>query len=455
MILTRDKKFYTSLVKLAIPMILQNLITFCVTLADNLMIGSLGDTVVSGVYMASQLQTVLQVLSMGIESTILLIASQYWGKNDTASVRKIISSAFPFALFLGLLFTVTSAITPTGVISIFTPEIAVREKGAEYLAIVCYSYFFFCITQMLISSMRSVQSAGIGMAVSLVSLVVNVGLNYVLIFGKFGFPELGIKGAAIATLTARIVEMIVTVIYVRFFDRKLKIRPKHLLHIDKTILKDLLRYGAPIMAGQIVWGTNLFANSIIMGQFEESVIAATSVANTIYNLMYVCLNGVSGAVGVIIGKTVGSGKLDKIREYAHTVEIIFVVIGLMTSAAFYLLCDPFISFYNISPDAVETSRQFIHLVCITCIGSCYQCGCLFGLVKSGGDVSFVFKNDAIHIFLIVLPSAILARYLGAAPWIVFVLLKSDQILKCFVAFFKIRKFNWMKSLTKKPDEKPA
>ena len=218
---TRDKNFYKTLVLLAIPVALQNLITFAVGFADNLMVAELGDSAVSGVYMGNQIQTFLQVFTAGIEGSILVLATQYWGKRDKSSIKKIIAVGLQFAVFFGVLITAVCAIIPSHVISLFTNEKAVIEMGASYLRIVCFSYVFFCITQSLIASMRSVEVARIGLYVSTISLFTNVGLNYALIFGKFGLPEMGIEGAALATVISRIIECAVMTFYVFVIDKKL------------------------------------------------------------------------------------------------------------------------------------------------------------------------------------------------------------------------------------------
>ncbi len=448
MLFTRDKAFYRTLIALAVPMMLQNLITYAVGLADNMMIGSLGDSAVSGVYMGNQIQTVLQVLSAGIEGGILLISAQYWGKRDTESIRRIIAIGVWFSVGLGLIFSTVCTLFPREVISIFTDEEAVIQNGVEYVEVLCFSYIFFTLTQALIVSMRSVESARIGLFVSSCSLVIDIVLNYVLIFGKFGAPALGVRGAAIATLIARISETVIIFIYVRFIDKKLGFRVRMLRKIDTSLLRDFIRYGTPLILGQLVWGTNLAANSIILGHFSESVITAVSLANTLNNLMYVALNGLAGAVGIIIGKKVGRGDVADIREYANTVQVGFLCLGFFVSLMLFTLKAPFISVYNISPEAVGFTNQFINVLCVTAIGTCYQYPCLFGLVKSGGDVSFVFKNDTFAVFCVVLPSAIITSYLGCPAWVVFFCLKSDQLFKCIVAFFKIRRYNWMKNLTK-------
>lgn len=450
----KDLSFYKKLFILAIPIILQNLITYSVTLADNVMIGTLGDTAVSGVYMGGQVQTVLQVVSVGIEGGILLLAAQYWGRKDTANIKKIVKIGMTFSVTFGAAIGLICALMPKAVIGIFTNDAAVIESGAQYLGVVCASYIFFCATQGLITSMRAVESPRIGLAVSLTSLIVDVLLNYILIFGKLGFSPMGIKGAAVATVIARVVEFAVVLIYVLFVDKKLKLitassfRPRALLSFDKTLLRDYIKYGTPLVLGQLVWGANLFSNSLILGHFSEEVITAVSIANTLNNLMYVGINGMASAVGIVTGKKVGAGDIDDIKSYAGSVQLVFFGMGILSAAMLFLLREPFIAMYDVSAGAVGFAMQFIAVLCVTAVGTCYQMPCLFGLVKSGGDVSFVFRNDTIFVFGVVIPSAIIASLLGAPAWIVFLCLKIDQLLKCIVAFFKIRRYNWMKNLTR-------
>lgn len=448
MLLTKDKQFYRSLLALAIPMILQNLVTYSVGLADNLMIGSLGDAAVSGVYMGNQLQTVLQVLVGGIEAGILLLSAQYWGQRNTRQVRRVVAVGALFALAFGLLLSVLCIAFPAPILRIFTKEPAVVREGMEYLSFLSYSYVFFCITQTLIAAMRSVEVARVGLVVSLCSLVVDVALNYVFIFGKLGCPAMGVRGAALATLIARITEAVIMVVYTHCIDRRLRFRFSELLDPDGAILRDFIRYGTPLMAGQLVWGTNLLANSIILGRFSESVIAATSVANTANNLMYVGVNGLAAAVGIVIGKTVGSGHLGRIREYSRTVQLLFLCVGLLTGGMLLLIRWPLISLYSISGEAAACAGRMIGVLAVTTIGTCYQYPCLFGLVKSGGDVRFVMVNDTVFVFFVVIPAAVIASLCGASPVVVFACLKADQVLKCIPAFFKIRRYDWMKNLTR-------
>ena len=430
------------------PISLQNLVTFAVSFADNVMIGSLGDDASSGVYIGGQLQSVLQMFVGGIEGAILILAAQYWGKKDTQSIRKVVSIGIKFALAVGLLSSLVAVLFPQWVIRAFTTEPGVIQEGAAYVQIVGFTYLFFSVSQVMIAAMRSVETARIGLYISCMALVINVCLNYVFIFGHFGFPAMGVRGAALATLVSRILEMCVGVGYVFFVDKKLRFGLKDLLHTDRQLLRDFIRYGLPVIGGQVVWAINSLANTKILGYYSAGVIAAASITGMLHNLVYVWMNGMSSAVGIITGKTVGAGQYEKMKEYSKTVQMIFLFVGLISGAAVFLARDGFISLYNASPEAQAYSRQFINVISVTIIGTCYQAACLFGLVKSGGDISFVFKNDTIFVFLVVIPSSLLAMWLGAPPWVVFACLKCDQILKCFVAIVKINRYNWMKNLTR-------
>ena len=223
-----------------------------------------------------------------------------------------------FAVLIGVLITLVAFSFPVQIMGIFTDDPSVIEMGAPYVRVVCLSYLFFCISQVMIASMRAVETAKIGLYVSFVALAVNVSLNYVLIFGKLGFPALGVTGAAIATLISRIVESAVMVVYVRFVDRKLNLRFRDLLRSDRRLTRDFIRYGMPIVGGQIVWSVNMMGQTMILGRFDAGVIAATSIAGMLHNMMYIAMNGFSSAVGIITGKTVGAGahRQDP-RVFAH------------------------------------------------------------------------------------------------------------------------------------------
>ena len=447
--LTRDRNFYRTLAALALPISLQNLITFAVGFADNLMVSQLGDAAVSGVYMGNQIQTFLQLLLTGVVQTTGILAAQYWGKRDMTSIKQIVSLSMRAGLSLGLITMLAALLFPSQLIGLLTPDLDVIAEGTIYLTIVAWSFLFYAVSQIIIAAMRSVENARVGMHISLIALVFNIGLNYILIFGKFGAPAMGIRGAAIATLISRFVECAAAMIYARFLDTKMNLRlADFFCRVNRLLAGDFLRYGAPIMAGEIVWAINTITQSGILGHFSKEVISASSIAGNMHNLVYIWVRGLASAVSVITGKTVGSGDVERVKEYARTTQIFFIGVGLFTCSFILAIRGVFVSFFAVSDAARDYAVQFLIVMAISMLGTCYQMPCLSGLVKAGGDTSFVFKNDTIHVFCVVLPSALLASYLGAHPAVVFACLKCDQILKCFVAVVKVNRYKWIRNLTR-------
>ncbi|MCQ2432391.1 MAG: MATE family efflux transporter [Clostridia bacterium] len=447
--ITRDKTFYRMLIALAIPISLQNLITFAVNFADNLMISRLGDTAVSGVFMGNQIQTFLQLICNGVVQTTGILAAQYWGKRDTKSIRQISSMSMRFGLGLGAVTMILALLIPTRLIGFLTDVPEVIEAGGEYLSVVAWSFCFYAVSQIVIASLRSVENARVGMYISLIALVANVGLNRIMIFGLGPIPAMGIFGAALATLIARIIECLAAVLWARFLDKNLGLRFKDFFQkINKALMKDFFRYGLPIMAGEIVWAINTVTQSGILGHYNEAVITSFSIVGNIHTLVYIWVTGLASAVGVITGKTVGSGNVEKVKEYARTTQILFLGVGLFTMSVIFAIRIPFISVYAVSEAAAGYARQLSIVLAISMFGSCYQMPCLAGLVKAGGDTSFVFKNDTFHVFVIVLPAAFIAAHFGAEPWVVFLCLKLDQFLKCIVAAIKVNRYKWIRNLTR-------
>ncbi len=448
-IFVRDKSFYKMLLVLAVPIILQNLVTFSVGFIDNLMVGALGETAISGVYLGNQVQMILQILMIGIAMALQVLSMQYWGKRDTDSIKHIVAIGFRMTIVVSGAFWLVSLLFPDRVLGLFTSNAAVMAEGRDFLQFLCWSFVFFGISQHLIATMRSVEQVKIGMYISVLALVLHFILNWLLIYGNLGLPALGVRGAGISILVSRFFEAGFAAVYVLFVDRRIKLRLHDLLIRDRDMFRDFFRYGSPIIAGQVVWAVNRFVNGAIIGRFDAGAIAAASITNMMQGIVFIFAMGVSAGVGIITGKTVGAGEYDKMKLYAKTIQVIFLGIGILSALLILVMMDPLLQMYNITADTKVFGRQFMSVLAVTVIGTCYQGTLLGGLVKSGGDTSFVFINDTIFVFLVVIPSSLLALLVfQAPPWVVFACLKSDEVLKCIVAVIKINRFNWMKNLTR-------
>ena len=448
--LFKDKYFYKSFFSMASVIILQNLLIYSVNLADNIMIGNYSETAMNGVSLANQIQFLLQMFAMGASNGLSVLASQYWGKKETAPIKKIFSSACIFGLGMSLLLAVFVITMPGTALGLLTDKQDAIAEGSKYIVIMGFTYCIYTLTNMFLAMLRSVETVKIGFAVTAVSLTVNISLNYCLIFGKFGFPELGVRGAAIATLAARIVELIIVAVYVFRFDKKIRFRFKDFFVIEKAYLRDYVKAGLPLIGSATSWGIAMAVQTAIIGRLDSAaVLGANNIATTIHQVVSVFYGSTSNSASVIIGKTVGEHDYDRVKTYAKRLQIIFLITGLMSGAIMFLLCDSVVSMYDIAPDTAQLAKIFIYILSVTIIGSNYEAPALCGIVSGGGDTKFVLYNDLIFMWGIVLPLSALSAFVFNFPIpVTFFLLKSDQILKCFVAVFKVNRFRWIKELTR-------
>ncbi len=445
-----DSGFYKAFFTMTLTLALQNLIVFGVNLADSVMMGAYSETALSGVGICNNIQFFLNMAASGISSGMTVIASQYWGQKETKPIHKVSS----VAMWLGIIFTMLifafAAIAPEALIRLFTDKDAVIEQAVLYLDVIKYTYLMYTLSTILLAILRSVETVKIGFYVSLSSFAINIFLNYALIYGKFGAPEMGIRGAAVATLVSRAIELAVTVIYILAVDKKLNLRIRDLFITDKAMVKDYFKTGLPLMMSSVSWGIAMSIQGAIIGRLIESAIAANSIATTLFQVATVICYASSNAACVLIGKTVGENmSMDIIKRRSKSLQLIFLAIGIASSAILLVAKNLIIGFYNASPETLEITNQFIWVLCVTVIGTAYEAPCLCGIVSGGGETSFVLKNDIIFMWLIVLPLSALSAFVFHFPvWVTFACLKADQVLKCAVAVVKVNKFNWIKTVTR-------
>lgn len=448
--MVKDKQFYLHLLLLTLPIMMQNMISYSVSLADNVMVGSLGEVATSAVYVVNQVTTLVQRLVMGLSSAMIILATQYWGKGDVKSVKSIIAIGLKVSFFSSLVIAVLLFAFPYQVLALFTDKGNVIEAGIGYAKLIACTYVIYCMTNVLIAAMRCVEIVKIGMIVSIFTLIVNVSLNWILIFGNLGFPALGVFGAGIATLISRIVEFAIIFVYVAFVDKKLKFTFKDLIARNKLLFFDFIKYGLPITAGSVSWGINLAVQGAIIGRFDEPVIAAFSISNIVFQIITVGAYGSATASSIIIGKEVGGDNIERVKQYARTLQIIFIAIGIVTGIVMFASRGivPLI-YSDMEAETLAYASQFVLILSIMSVGTSYQMSTLTGIVRAGGATNFVLINDLLFVWLIVLPSSALAAFVfNAAPWIVVLCLKCDQILKCIVAVIKVNRFKWIKNLTR-------
>lgn len=445
----RDPYFYKTYFRLFGVVAAQSLIVFSVNLADSVMLGRFSETAMSGVSLANQIQFLLQCLIGGVGNGLVALGSQYWGKKDISALKKVFSAVFYVSFTISAVMALVVAAAPTGVLGLLSDKTEIVAEGAAYIRIMAHSYVIFAVTNTLIALMRCVETVRIGFYTSLTALFVNIFLNYALIFGHFGFPRLGAVGAAWATLASRVAELIFVLIYVFCADKKIKIRPREVFAAEKTYFRDYLKAGLPLVGSGGSWGVAMFLQTAIIGRLGASAIGANAVAAPVFQVVSVLYTSASSAAGVLTAKTVGENDIPRVKLYARRLQWIFLITGVVSGAVLFFCRDLIVGFYDISAETAALAAVFINILSVTVVGSSYEAPCLVGVVSGGGDTSFVFKNDIIFMWCIVLPLSALSAFVFHWPVpVTFFLLKSDQILKCAVAAVKVNRFRWIKNLTR-------
>lgn len=449
MVLAEDKLFYRKFFSIYMILVLQNVVTLSVNLADNMMLGAYSEISLSGVAAVNQIQFVYQQLLGALGEGLVIFCSQYWGRRQTEPMKKIAAMAMHAGLVITMvLFGMISAF-PHQAMMVFTTDKAIIGEGMKYLAIIRFTYLFFAVTQILLATLRSVGVVKIAFYLSVMTFCVNCGINYVLIYGKFGAPEMGTAGAAVGTLAARILEVTVLIFFIIKKEKNLKLRLTDYFQFDRTLFTDYFKITVPMLLVQGLWGVNTAMQTIILGHMTAAAIAANSVASTVFLMVKSMAVGAASAASVLIGNTIGTGNLDLVKHYSRVMQRLFVGIGLVSGVVLFLIRIPILSLYNLTPDTKSMANTFLIILSVVIVGMSYQMPTNSGIIRGGGNVMFVVKMDLISIWLIVIPlSFIMAFVVKASPAIVVCCLNADQIFKCVPAYLESHYGNWIRKVTR-------
>ncbi len=448
--LTKDIRFYKSILSIAIPVALQNLINFSVNLIDTLMIGSLGENSLSGVNLAGQLFFISMIINMGICEGGNILISQFYGKGDIPSIRKIYPIVYRLGSFVAFIAFVIGFFFPEEFLSIYanSNDTAVISEGAKYLRIISLTYIPNAITSCNIRSLRAVQSAHIAMYIYGSSLFINATLNYLLIFGNWGFPELGVQGAAIATLVARLVELTISLVYLFKYDKKIQLKFSDLKKVEKKILKPFVIAASPVVINEIFWVLGTSSIAIIFGKLGKDMVSANAINSVLSQLVSLFLMGVGSASLTIIGQTIGSGELKKAYRYGQSFLVIGLAMGCISACIIYFSRDAFISLYNLSPETIVVAQELLAASAVMTIFQSSTSISGMGVLRGGGDGKYILFTEIIFVWLFALPLGFLAAFVFELPvfWI-FIFTRFDGVLKSIFYTIRILKGQWARDLT--------
>lgn len=443
------KHFYLAVLSLVVPMALQNLINVGVTAADVIMLGAVGEKALSGASLAGQVQYIMTLFLFGLTSGATVLTAQYWGKGNRDVIEKILGMTVKAAVFVTALFSVAALTIPEMLMKIFTNDPVVISEGVKYLQIVALTYILMGITQAYLYVMRSVERVVVATVVYLLSLICNIIMNAIFIFGLFGLPEMGVMGAALGTLCARVLEMILVMGYAVFINKDIKLRLKYILHTDKLLFKDFMMYALPVVINEIMWGLGTAANTAILGHMGSAAVAANSVAQVARQLATVVSFGLSSAAAIYLGKTIGEHKIEHAKAYAKRFVWLSILMGLIGGVLILCVSPIATAMLSLTDLAKQYLKIMFFVMSYFVVAQAYNTTLVVGVFRSGGDTRFGLFLDVTTMWCCSILIGFLAAFVfkWSVP-IVYVILMSDELIKIPITYKRYRSYKWLKDVTR-------
>ncbi len=447
--LFNDKQLYKMIFSIAIPIALQNLLVFLTQMLDTIMLGELGDVPLTASSLANQVFFVYSLFIYGLAGGAAVLTSQYWGKREIKPIKTIVATVVRLVVLVGILLSLIVFLFPRQIMMIFTKDTAVIEAGIEYLSIIFIMYLFFGLSSMITTLFRSVEVVKIAVMSNIVSLITNGFLNYVFIFGKFGAPRMEIRGAALATVIAKIAEITIVLIYVFFVDKKLKFRLKDIFANDKLLNKDLLKYCSPVVINELAWSLGITMQSVLFGRISTNAVSANTIIGVVQQLATLVIFGVANASAVIIGKTIGEGKLELAEQRGKTIKTLSILMGIVGGIVILLSRNVMVDFYNVSVETKELAKQMLVITAFVIFFVSNSGVGIVGILRGGGDTKFSLWLEIISLWLVSVPLGFLAGMVFKLPVVVvYALFKSDEAVKSVVCWIRISGTKWIRDVTR-------
>ena len=445
--------FTKKLLTLVFPIAFQQFMLALVSASDALMLGILTQDSLSAVSLASQVTFVENLFFAAMTIGLSMFAAQYWGKKDRASVERIFAYVMKITAAVSFVFFLASLCIPNALMHIFTNEQSLIDGGAVYLRTVSLSFLLTGISQIYLCTLKNTGKAAKSSVISSVSVVINIALNAVLIFGLFGLPKLEIAGAALATVIARVIEVVWCILETAKKDR-VKLKLCNIIHDDKLLRHDFWKYTTPVLGNEIVWGVGFTMYSVIMGHLGTDAVAANSIANIVKNLVACFGLGLGSGGGIMVGNELGAGQLEKAKEYGRKLCKMSIICGTI-SGLVLLGFSPLILAITDLSDTANTYLKWMLVMCsYYMIGKSINGTTIAGIFCAGGDSKFGFLCDTITLWCITVPLGLIAAFVLKLPVLaVYFIVNLDEIVKLPAVYRHYIKYKWVKDLTVKENVK--
>ena len=443
------KAFYRTFFAVVIPIAIQNLINSAVGVADTLMLTFVSQTALASVSLAGQVQFLLNMVFFGVSAGITMLTAQYWGKGDLDSSEKILSIGLKISVICSVIFFVAVVFFPHLVMRIYTNDPGMIEAGSEYLRVVGFSYLFMGFSQPYLSALKCIEKVKESTLINSTALVLNIILNAVFIFGWIpGIPPLGIFGVALATVIARVVELILCIVVSERMN-SLHLRPRLFFLHSKVLTRDFFRLALPALGNDVIWSLAFSMYSVIMGHLGEDLVAANSIVSTMRNLVSTFGFGVASGTSIILGNIIGSGNMKLAEKNAGRLLWLTFATSLAGSVLI-LCCHPIVPLIGtLTAQAAEYLHTMIWISAVYVIGGPMNTCLICGIFRAGGDSKFGFFCDVITMWCVFVPLGFLAAFLlKLPPMVVYLILSCDEFAKMPFIFRHYFKKGWLKNITK-------
>ncbi len=446
-----DKKFYKRLFAVALPIVAQQLITSSVQLVDNVMVGQLGDSAVSSVSVVNQLYFVMMLITFGAIGGAGIFTAQYFGSKDFEKLKE----TFRFKLLTALTVFTLSLIIFTFfgkfLISLFTDNPVTIENGMSYLKIIRWGILPWVISVAIANTFRDIGITKPLMWNSFAAIVTNTVLNYLLIFGKFGFPEMGIEGAAIATIISRGVEFTLMFVLLQrkgiIFNTKLK----DLFRVEKKVFIGILVMAFPLMINELLWSTG---QTMFMQAYSlrgENALAALYISGAISQLVFVTFGGIATGIAVLVGNTLGRNELEEAKDNAKKLIAFAVAFAFFMGAVLFILSFFILNIYDVEPETIRIAKYTIRVNALFIPVYSFNVAIYFTL-RAGGDTRSTLLMDAGYMWIVSVPIIfLLSRFTALPVTLLFLITQCLDVPKGLFAISRLRKGHWIKNLAKNDD----
>ncbi|MCI9065774.1 MAG: MATE family efflux transporter [Lachnospiraceae bacterium] len=445
--LTKDR-FYSQIVKLVIPIVIQNLLSAAVNSADVVMLNYVGQSSISAVSLAANYAGVLFMIYYGLGTGASMLSAQYWGKGDIQPIRVIQGIALRFSLLITLCFSAFAFFAPQLMMKLFTNDAELIAIGAGYLRVMSVTYLCWGVVEIYLAILRSIGRVTVSMVLNVMAFSLNIFLNAVFIFGLFGAPKLGATGVAIATALSRIIELIGCIV-VSLFSQDIRLNPGYMFLRNRVLFQDFIRLSLPALLNDLAWSVAFSMYSVILGHMGSDAVAANSLVVVVRNFGTVLCFGTASAGGILLGNVMGEGDMERAKEYASKLMKLTVITGAI-GGLLVLCATPFVlHFAKLSETAMHYLKYMLLINTYYIMGTAVNTTLIAGVFRAGGDSRFGLICDTIDMWGYAVPLGFLAAFVLKLPvlWVYF-LLCTDEFVKWPWVIRHYRSQKWLKNITR-------